>query len=253
MKFNLRYPIIIICVVLGLISSSCLQDDDASAPQGISEDEAADIIDNTVSSKSQGLTDQLKQITVFTENINLKFFKSSTSDSIVNPLCGLGEDSTIREDYSGPKRSYNYEYTWQWTIKCVDSNAISGIDFICSGTGSYDGPELSSESELDFHFNINNLFSGDHYLLNGKYINEGTYHFKEEEQLSTFTSILELTFEDISIHKTTKVIDEGYAIFSITGKTSEEQSFKYKGTLIFNDDNTATLKFGSGNTYIIKL
>ncbi len=251
MKSNLRYSIIIICAVLGLICSSCAQDNSESTPQGITEEKAAGIIENAVSQESQGLTAQFKQVTVFTEGLSLKLLKSYSSDTSLNTLCGLSNDSSTIIEYSGPNRSASYEISWQWTIKCTDTNIISGISFLCSGTGNYDGPKLTSDNELSFNFDLDNLFFGDHYMLEGNYINEGTYHFKEEEEQISYTSILEFACDDIIINKKTKSFAGGYAMVSLTGRTSEENSFKYKGTMIFNTDNTAIMKFGSGNEYVI--
>ncbi len=253
----MRYKFINYIFIYQLIligSGACSDDADEAALQGISEYEAATVIENTLTGGSGGVEAQLKQIAQFAEAYNQMSFKKVSTDSAdtrVNPLCGFSSDSLITINFDGPNRSFSYNFSWNWTITCIDSSFIKGINFVCTGEGSYDGPELSSEDEFSCNFSLGNLFSGENYVFDGNFIRDGYQKLKQENPQS-FTSTVDLSCTDLKINKKTYTHTAGSAMVNITGISAEGRSFKYKGTLTFNDDGTATLKLGSGESYIIE-
>lgn len=223
-----------------ILVSSCKKSEEVL--QAVSEEEAAEAVENSISSESGGLVQQIEESTAI-----INSFSESKND-----LCGMSFDSTI--NIANPSETvitYHYNLNWEWVINCNQSQLPESVVFSYEMDGGYDAPRMSANDIANQSFELSGLeLSSDYWTYNGSYEREGTCQSKIGEQRS-FTS--KITFEAINmqVDKVTGRLVSGTANVSINSKTSEGKTFSFDGVVTFTGGDTATLKFE--NEFVIQL
>jgi hypothetical protein len=110
---------------------------------------------------------------------------------------------------------------------------------------------MSSDDKSTGTFTISDFGSAStSYTYNSSYTREGSQVSKVRYKRH-FTSKTIITSTNIKVDKATKKILSGEATATISGGASTGESFSYSGTITFNGDQKATLKFQNGSSYSI--
>ncbi|HEY9196297.1 MAG TPA: hypothetical protein VIM77_08525, partial [Mucilaginibacter sp.] len=140
---------------------------------------------------------------------------------------------------------------WDYTLACAGV-IPSQLTFNFNGSGSYEGPRMSSNDQSTGGFILTNLQpTASTYLLSSTYQRTGTSTSKIARKY-TFTSTLNITSSNIAVEKTSLKIVSGTAAIKITGTSSSGKSFTFNGTITFQGNNKATLILNSGASYAIE-
>jgi len=223
-----------------ILFSSCKKAEEII--ENVSEEEAVEVVSNSISSESGGLTQQIEASTAIV---------NSYSDQ-KNGYCGLSFDSTINiVNPSGSIITYQYNFQWDWMINCNGMQVPESIVFSYETNGEYDAPRMSAEDSGSQSFELLGLeLSSNYWTYNGSYEREG-YCQSKIGQKRSFSS--KITFEamNVQVDKTTGKIWSGTANITFEAKTSEGKTFSYDGVITFTGGDTATLKFE--NEFVIQL
>lgn len=209
-------------------------DDDQAAVEIVTEEEAAEAIENALSTETEGMTAQ-----------------ASTSARMADDYtdCGVTFDSTITATDAIGALTYNYTFNWNGELSC--SGAVpSQLSLDYTMTGTYDGPRMSSSDNATATITLTGLApTKTQYTINGTYSRNGTQSSKIRDQRS-FSSTITVAATDWLVNKDSQELEGGSATVVISGESSEGTAFSYTGTLTLLGNKSATLVI-NGNEYPI--
>jgi len=238
-------------IALALLSLAAC--DKSTTGDAISEDEVVDIIENSISSESEGYLAQVSDAAAIVDSYDSYTLKALESDSSLSQICGIGFDSTITRSKLSGTRTYSFDFSWSWSLSCSLSDNPLSFEFAFSGTGSYDALRMSGDDSFSNTFVVTGLEpAAGEYIYNGSYLREGTQQSKVLDKQS-FESKVTLNSTDIRIDKTAYTINGGEISFTLTGNSSGGEEFTRTGTIILNGDGTATVSISSGGSYIVEV
>jgi len=236
--------------LLTLAFSAC---DRMSSEDAISEDEVVDIIENTISSESEGYLAQVQDAADIVDSYESSSLKALVSDTTLSQYCGMGFDSTITRSKTTGTRTYSFEFSWAWSLSCTELDHPESFDFSFSGNGNYDALRMSSDDEFSTTFMLSGLEATSlEFMFNGTYTREGTQQSKVLDKQS-FESKVVLSASDITLGKLSRTINGGEISFTLTGNSSGGDSFSKNGTIVLNGDGTATVSISNGGSHIIEI
>ncbi|MCR8556281.1 hypothetical protein KXD93_01425 [Mucilaginibacter sp. BJC16-A38] len=229
---------VLIAAGLTFSATSCKKDSSTSTTDTVTEADAAELTTDAVSPETGGMTAQLSS--------------SVTIEKTVALSCGVQKDSTIiKSSATGASPIYNYNLSWNYILTC-NGLIPSQLAFNFSGTGSYDGPRLSSTDKSNGSFTLTGLqAASSQYLFSSTYSRTGTTVSKIARQY-TFTSDIKITSSNIAIDKVTQQIVSGTGTVVIKATSSSGKTFNFTGTLTFLGGKKATVVLNSGATYTIQ-
>ena len=233
---------IIAGLFFGILFTSCEKDDDNNTV--ILNDEAVEIIVNSLSSSSYGFTSQVEDAAELADSIYQEGKK------VAKNLKSANADSTFTIS-SPPDSRITYEYTVSYSYGIQMNGIKPEFFFNFTTNGEYTAPRITSSNQSQGEFIISNLTAGyNNYLLNGSCSRTGSQTVKVDVERE-FSSTINFVMEDISIDKTSYEILGGSAEVTITG-TSNNASFDMQGSIVFNGNKSATLTI-NGIVYEIDL
>ena len=240
MKNNIYIPKILLAAVvtagLALNVSSCKKDSSASTT--VTEADAAQLSTDAVTPSTGGMVDQV--------NRSVTTYNTSTFS------CAVVKDSSYTiASAAGATPSFSYNLMWNYNLACSGATP-SQLTFNFTGTGSYDGPLMSSSDNSKGGFVMTGFgASATQYSFNTTYSRAGTTTSKILRQY-TFNSVITITGTNIAVDKTTREIASGTAAVSVQATSSSGKSFTFSGTITFLGNKTANLVLNSGKTYVIQ-
>lgn len=223
-----------------LFFSSCKKAEEII--ESVSEEEAVEVVENSLSSDAGGLAGQIEEsaaiVSAYTES--------------KNEYCGLSFDSAINiVNPSEAVITYHYNLEWDWVINCNQFQIPESFVFNCEMGGGYDAPRMSANDEASVSFELSDLdLSTGFITFNGSFEREGTCQSKIGEKRS-FSSKIIFEAMDVKVDKATKKLLSGTANLTLEAKTSEGKTFSFDGVVTFTGGDTATVKFE--NEYEIQL
>lgn len=209
----------------------------------ITTDDAADVVEYSLSSSSGGMAEQVSDGSTYAYDQGLK----STSGL----ECGVAFDTTVTRSHTGTITA-SFTHNRHYLLSCdAVSNPVS-LQYSGSYSGSYDGPRMHSSSSGNRTWTITGLDSvSAQYVYSGSFTHNGE-HVSEVRNQYTFNSSLSTSTSNLKVDKTTKRIVGGTSSVNLTCTVSNGNSYSFSGSITFNSDNTATLTL-NGNTYTIYL
>ncbi|MDW7690215.1 hypothetical protein R9C00_24375 [Flammeovirgaceae bacterium SG7u.111] len=227
----------ILAFAFGSLLFSCSEDslDDTMI---ISEEEAAEVVIQSVEAESGGVVVQIEDASTMTvENID---------------NCGISMDTVISASSStGATIVYEYTLSWDYALTC-NNFTPQQFSFNYTGQASYDAPRIASADTRTGALTVEGLsFSSSKLLFNLEFVNQGSQTSKIGNK-SSFTSTTTLKSADLAVDKLTYEILSGTVEVTISGATSTGTTFSYSGTLTFLGNRQGMLVMASGATYSIQ-
>jgi hypothetical protein len=234
----------VFCAV-GIVSligiSSCNKDNNKNgggSSTTVTEADAVELTTDAVSPSTGGFDAQIQaSVTIYTT-------------VYIHMSCGDKRDTTL--SYSTPTNfipNYSYNLSWNYQLNCTN-NIPSTFAFGFSGSTTYNGVLMQSSDQSTGSLNVTGLSDPSNFTYNSSYERSGKQTSKVGFQKS-FSSDLKITSSGILVSKATHEIVSGTATVSITGQSSNGNSFSFSGTLTFLGNKKATLVMASGASYNI--
>lgn len=227
-------------IIVAYAVASCKKDNnDMNAQSGVTEDDAVDVVTQSVDANSGGLSVQAESAA--TLSVNTGYLSA----------CGVPKDSTISGSGTGTGPvSWSYNFNWHWMLSCT-TNVPQQFDLTYRGRVNYDGPRITTNDTSSATLTVTGLgISSTQWTVNGNLTRTGTKTSKVGRQL-TFTCTSTFTSNDIKVDKVTKKIVAGTVVVDISGTSSNGRSFHYTGTLTLNGSNAGRLILASGHAFDI--
>lgn len=217
---------------------SCRREGDS-----LTNEEAADVIENMLVSNSGGLAAQTEDVIMALDDAENKNQEATACDVLY--------DTTVTRIGSYGSVSFDYTFNWNYILTCSNLNVPQSFDFNYTSDGVYDTQRMSSDDNGSVDFTVTGIQpSAQNYVFNGMYLRNGTQQSKVRNQ-NSFSSTIQLTLNDVTVDKSTYAIIGGSASVSISGEVDGGESFAFEGTIVFgNGTGTITLE---GETYSVDL
>src|SRR3989338_20280 len=207
---------LLLLLVAGTVLSSCKKEEESEI---VSEEEAAEAIVKSVEESSGGMTAQVEDMAVVMEQYN----------ETVN--CGVVENNSYSNaSANGATVSFNANYNWQWVLNCTNLNVPSTFDFELSGSRTYDAPRMSSDDQLTATVTATGLEpNAPSYVFNQTFLRSGSQQSKIKNN-GSFTSSISVVTSNLTVNKSSYMIESGSATVTISGTSSTGDSFSFNGS-----------------------
>ena len=229
---NLTLKIILPLLALVLAMASCHTDKNS-----MSEEEAVELTQQSMSTKSGGMVDQMELATDFIE--------------ASLPFCGTMFDSVVvRTNTPGAAITYHFTHNWTYGVLCSGGQP-SEFDLSISGSSVYDAPRMSSNDNVSLTCVVTGLEQNSfNYIYNGSYTRNGTQQSHIHNQ-KKFASIISITGTTVTVSKSSKEITSGTATVGISAESNSGQTSTFNGNITFLGNSQAQLVV-NGNTYTLE-
>lgn len=217
----------------------------ANAPTGnagVSTDDAADMASGSLSLNSNGVANVANDVTL-----------NAASIPNTHQACGAVKADTIsRQSSAGASVTYSYNLTYNFMLLCDTSNHPDSLSSSLIYSGSYSGPNISTANSGSSIFTVGGLLaSAPDFIINGEYKSAGSFKSKTDTAKNGSNSI-DIVVKGLTLKKPGRAIVGGSATIAISGDVPKKGNFSYTGTIVFNNDGTATLTI-NGTVYTINL
>lgn len=231
-------------ILPALVLSSCNKDDDdesSSSETAMTEEEAAVIVENSISDSSGGIEEQVY------------YACNHIVESIDTASCNMYYMTYVSgTNPSGTVVTYDLDYSWSRLLSCSNGSP-QYFQFEYSGDLVYDAPRMSSDDEVSGYLTFSGLDdSSPTWVVSESYTKSGTQNSKVRANRS-FNTNIQITFENITVNKTTYQIESGSGVVMVSGSTNLGLSYTHDGNIVFNGDQTATLTWSTGVVYDMNL
>lgn len=236
-------------IVISTCFSSCKKKEDEPEPEKvITTDDAADVVVYAMESGSGGYAEQVTDGATYTDNSG---YRQSSLNSSMTLSCGVAFDTTVTRSHSGTVTA-SYTHQRRYLLNCDTNSQATSITYSGSYTGNFDGPRMNSSNNGNRNWIITGLDSSSTvYTYSGSLTRNGTHNSEVRNQYS-FTSNLQVNTSNLTVDKTTHKITGGSGSVNLSCAVSNGNTYNFSGTIVFNNNNTATLTI-NGNTYTINL
>lgn len=223
--------------------SSCRKEEE-EVP--VTTDDAADVITYSMQKSSGGYASEAEEAAACMTEEGLQ----TTTPTL---QCGIPFDSTVTLNFNTNNVSASYTLSWDLLLSCNNQNVPQSLAFNSPYTGSYNGPLMSSSNSGNIAWTVTGLGSGSSvpYSFSGTFSRSGS-HTSKVRNKTTFTSDLQVTITAVTVDKTTQHITGGNGNVTLNCQSSTGKTYSFTGTIVFNNNGTATLTINS-TTYTITL
>lgn len=233
---NLKISVLAIAFFLGM--TACNRDIERP---NFSADEAAEIISNALQNATNGLSEELSDIT---ENV--------TTTISENFECGVTVDTSFTKNTSSVRVFAEFEVNWEWTPTCNDLDKLIALDYSSAMTGDYTGLRASSHETKASDLTIAGMqLSSALLTYNGTSLIEGTQTVTVQETKQV-TSKLTMTLADVTVDKLNTEISAGDVAFSLDVTLDTGEVLNFNGSIEFLGSKDATVII-NGETFEIDL
>lgn len=247
---------IVLLLLLGALS--CKKTDESSnstTSTTVTTDQAADLAASSLAENSYGLTTVSDNISANAQSLS----SLSTSTPAVNSLttsvhqeCGTTLTDSASNSGTNGSASFSYFFKFARTLNCNTNSKPDNLANSVLYRGSFSGPNVTTADTGSAVFTIAGLTTAAKaFVINGEYKRSGSFQSQVGNKASGHSNV-DIVLTNLTLVKPTRAISSGSATISITGSTSKNGSFSYTGTLVFNNDGTATLTI-NGLVYAINL
>lgn len=220
-----------------LLATSCKKNEEPV----LTEEEAADVVESTVSTKDAGVCEDYTEMAV----IAVEKYPVYEFD------CSYTDDTSYSIYQSSGIRTYDMDVNLAWTVDC-SGGTVNTITCDYNRTGSYTGPRLTRTGSETGQLTFGNLESSFAYLTaSGNLTANGTSDFSAQGTEKSISTVMTVTLTGLHIDKTSYQITEGSGTLNIEA-TGEDDSITLTGSITFLGSGQATVTI-NGTSYTIDL
>lgn len=234
-----------ICLSVALLS--CSKDDDPEPQTPLTNAEAAEIIAGSLSEDADGLTVAMVNMTTVTNDA-----LEADNGGRVASACDYSKDSTFTKTRSTTLITSSYDYEYSYAISCTTLGVPKSMDSGLTYSGEYETARVSSANSGTATVSLTGLeLTETDFVASGTYTRSGSFMSKVRDQ-NAVESTLTLTFEDLTVNKSSYLIKGGTISVALTGSATDKGDFSYSASIVFNGDKSATITI-NGETYDVDL
>ena len=212
-----------------------------NAPTRMTTDEAADMVSGSLAINSNGAV-----------GVSTDLALSANVAVAARVACGTTRmDSVSRSNTQGAV-TYSYKGKSTFTLNCNSNSLPDNLTAIVSFAGFYSGPNLYFNHNGTSNFTMAGLSpTAPAYVISGE--DKGSGQFKSKIDTTNYgTYNGDYIISKLTLLKTTHLPVSGSGSFSLTATVPKKGSFTFTGTILFNNDATATVTINS-SVYSINL
>jgi hypothetical protein len=226
---NLKHFFLFSFILINSLLFSCKDE----SSKTVSEEEAVEVITNSMAAKTGGTEQQ-------TANI-------ADIWATLGNYCNTTFDTSLVKNITLTNLTANYTLDYDYTITCNILGLPTSANLNAATSGTYNTTRISSNDSTTSAYILSDLLNLTQYTLNGTSTRTGSQVSSIGNDAS-FSSVVSTTFSNVKINLTTGIIDSGTATVSISGTTTDNQNYNYTGSIVFLGNQTATLTL-NGNTH----
>ena len=232
----IKQTFLIALLALSSIFTSC-EDDNASVVIVVSEERAAEVVATSLAYNTYGMASSVYYISNAI-NTQLNCDETGTDNSTINYTSLFGGVTAVHQ--------YNDSYS-----KTCSPNPI--INFETEAQQSVDAVYFSSNHNVNGDFVVTGL---EDTALNELY--SGMYHRVGDWYSKIYHDSMDIdytmAFNELVVDKATYYITGGTSEFTLITKYSEStESYTFKGTVTFLNQDEAQIDFEDGDSYLLNL
>jgi hypothetical protein len=257
-----------IVALLVVFAAACKKTNNTPGDSGnVSNSDAADLVASSLSENSDGVATVSNDATNVGTSLSLgsigaapqSRFNSDNATTVYSPgssnktlVCGTTvSDSISRQSGTGSSVTYSYNLDYNFTLNCINS-VPNDLTSILTYSGSYSGPIWSSANTGSSNFTVTGLAAqAPDFIINGEYKRSGSFQSKADTTKHGTHSI-DIVVTSLTLMKPARTIVSGTATITVTGNVPKKGNFSYSGTIVFNNDDTATLTL-NGIAYTVNI
>ncbi|QHS59791.1 hypothetical protein [Chitinophaga agri] len=223
--------------------TSCSKDDKDEATPGVTNENAAVMVSQSVTSQG-GLVTQIEASTLTVSALEAR----KAEGGRLSDFCGKTEKDTVAFSGNGNGTSFSYALYWSYGLQCLQ-DIPSAFNFEANGTISLGMEKFSSSSTYASQYTLRGLGANSaNWEISQKYDATGKLESKTTD-MPSYTSEIHYESTDIKVSKTTHMIVSGTATAKISGKDSKGNAFSYSGMITFKGNKKATYVISGGGTF----
>lgn len=239
----MKNSIILITVLAGFLFTSCNKEEDEiqTQSQSITEEEAVQVVQSSLSEESAGLTENSSEFT--------KVFEDEISK---NAQCNQTVTETYTYSHNGTFAQAEYKYNWSYTLTCNGLGIPQSASFSSNGNGTFKTSRIESNDSSTFSASVVGLQPTSSVMTyNVTYKRLGSQQLTTNQNTRNVNSELNSTLVDLVVRKSNYQVSSGSGTFTLSGSTNQG-NFSYTGSIVFKGNKTATITI-NGNEYNIDL
>ncbi len=212
-------------------------------PQGITETEAIEIVENAFSEDLHGITAQVKDMS--------SVISITTSPYQVLKNCGATMDTSIILNKSTLRSSVTYQAVVDWRMDC-HWGIPQTVELESLGTGVYETPNWLSNGRTVYKATVVGLEPNTTmYTYNGSF--QRTSQLNKLDSKIGMNATIKATTNDLLVNKRDNSISQGTTTVSLEGVTDNGKRFSYNGIVTYLGNGSATVSLASGSNYTIQI
>ncbi len=224
-----RWPFILI-IIFQLCS--CAKDSQTAKEFIVTEQDAAEVISNSILPTYGGLISKITNVVNLSQNLSGK--------------CGMSNDTTLFNPAlkSNLAIDFTYKLNWRYWTNCNDLS----IQFGVTGTNNYSGIHYSVTDQSNGIYTLTPKTFGSINVYKVKISQTRTGNaLKKDIGNKTFTDTIVLQSDSVNVDKMTGKIISGRISMTLYGKSSS--GFRFTGDFVFINEHKATLTITGGGSY----
>lgn len=200
----------------------------------LSETEAAEILETSVSAKTAGFT-----VPVVSMAEIMELYLNS---------CNVPGDTTLNKSKVAVGATYNYTFNMDWLVTCSNLSVPQSAAVGITGNGTFSSSHWNGSDATVGELVFTGLSPQEPaYIVNGTYELEGDLTGNLRRTDPTLNCVTELSISNMTISKSSYQITGGSGSAKITGSSNGRQQ-TLDGLLTFNADGTVTVTV-NGHTH----
>lgn len=233
---------------------ACNDDVITSEPnvEALTTEETVEILTENISLSSDGM---LMDIQVTTEILPMENLDELSTTNALSDFCGESQTHSDSSSFDGPNVQWSHSWVLSRTLVCDDNDTPQyfDVDFDAEGAYASNQIEASREAVGDWQVTRAEEFSQENQVLvfNGEYQREIERDQVNGDRGHEITLVVEAF--NVKRNRTTGEFVSGTLTFTKSGMNNNGQSFSRSGTIVINDDCTATVTMENGNVFTIEI
>jgi hypothetical protein len=213
-------------VCAGMLSSCKKDSDDLAAL--VSNSEAAEMLENSLSSRTSGFTmPAIDAAQIIEASLN---------------NCNVPGDTTLSKTKSLNGITYNYTFNMDWLLTCNNFNLPQSAVINIAGNGNFNTQRWAGTDVTSGNLTYTGLeLQAPAYIVNGSYDLEGNLTGSFRQSNPSFNCITEINLSNLSIDKTDLEITGGTGAATIIANASNGATQTLNAQLVFNGNGTVTV------------
>ncbi len=239
--FKYIKTVLYLCITINIFIS-CSSDDSTNNTESLTEEEAVELIEVSLQTRTGGLHQAAK---MYSENIKKAI--------IVNEICNTLQEDTFPYTYEGNLITADRLFNLSYNVRCNFFNIPQTAEITATSSGTFTTQRIVSNDNSQTSLSVSGMqLLSNTLLFNGTYTREGTSQITINQTIRNINSSFDLEIINLTIDKQTLEIISGNALVNLTGTTNQGNPFSFEGAIIFNDNQTITLII-NGNEYEINI